>query len=142
MSRKILIDLSALLILSMIPSCSDRSNSDGNSEPTFFATAFDDALEAGKWVICWDQIDDNGGAATPGVYSAEIVAGDYQANVSFEISSLSESIPSLSCGSTSAPGIPDQYATNLTSPEYAVGDSINIILELPSYDQVEVTILK
>jgi hypothetical protein len=122
-----------------LPGCSDKSSTGGDNEPVIIATPYEDLLEAGKWVICWvpDPLGFNSGS-----FTAKVTAGDYTASHEFAIDATAPEVPSLYCGGTSAPGIPSVYASFLTSAEYAIGDTVNVVVEVHAATQVEVDILK
>lgn len=122
--------------------CSDDKSGNDESEPVLMAVPFDDQLEAGKWVLCWDQHDQGGLLVTSGDYQAKIMTGEYTKLLSFVITATAPRIPSLSCGSPSAPNLPEEYAAGITSPEYAPGDTVNVIVELPVADSVVMEILR
>lgn len=123
----------------LLPGCSNKSSTGDNNEPVVIDTPYEDSLKAGKWVICWvpDPMGFNSGT-----FTARVRAGDYTASHEFVIDAVSPEVPSLYCGGTSAPGIPSEYASFLTSAEYAIGDTVNVIVEVPATTQVEVDILK
>ncbi|MDH4222584.1 MAG: hypothetical protein OEV55_03485 [candidate division Zixibacteria bacterium] len=101
--------------------------------------------EAGRCVVLWEQLDDEGDQVTDGRYRAQIVADGFQGVDEFQILTGNAQAPAA-CDSTycEADGgqLPQSFSISVDRYIYAPHDTVCIYFDLPAASSVQIKIEK
>ncbi len=113
------------------------------TDPLLVARLWDLHEEAGRYRLCWDQIDKYGSIVQSGNYSVRITAGDFTDSKSFMISDTSTSVHAGDCSHVVGGGVvPATYQLSIGNTEYAPGDTVVVQYWLPEVTDVVVNIYR
>lgn len=121
------------------------SQSNEPEKPTIINVLNENQKQAGKYVVAWYQVDNNGHKVTAGNYNVQIETKKMHRNVwnaYFVISSTSTHVPAISDINLGTEK-PQSYYLDVNSSTYAIGDTVFIYFNLPQYDEnIKIDIVK